>query len=912
MRPRAEATAAQASLTSSSPSPSPSPSPSSPPMPSRPLSPPQRSRAPSQAHARRPQAADADGPRAPGRRGGDAGPAEAPKPRTSLAGGLLGAAMRTLVSPVVNVVLDVSHFYSQRIYRFMLGRRNPRKHFQYLMEIANCYEQWAAAGYMLDRCEGADRWKNEDNSSHYDHDLIRDRLDMLRSIRKSGDTSTIMFTLRTSLTRNLGDMGNSRLYGHSHVGTKALIEDYIDEVTKQLNFICDIEIPDVSIPSKIEFFTNIQRSFGRTALLLSGGGTFGLVHIGVCKSLFEVGLLPKIITGSSGGAIVASVICTRTDDELPLLMDPRIINLDVFERPSEQGNPFLKIARLLKHVSIIEAEPAFQLDFDQLRAGVFFDVQVFTDAMRQNLGDMTFQEAYNRTRRILNITVSSSTNYEMPRLLNYLTAPNVRISELFGVNHFLVSQVNPHIIPFMSSQNRAPSVVTEALVELGFFPSLFSRVKSIVCQKYWGDITIVPYLPWSKYPLILANPTTDMVTDYIIDGEHATWPKIAIIRNHCSIEQCINQNILNLRKKLFEGISSAPTASAGVEPASASGLAEPRAAFIPRTLLLARKMSSFLAQLRTIAPRVKRTANRLEILVMEPTLGDWIIAGGLCLFGAFVSYYTTSSQALFWLSTLMFVAMAYTLIDDKYVMTIDKAKGEVSVTKSKLGRIKWQRVSSTQDLVNCEVVGETHRGLTSFRIELEFMSDFGFYRMPASESTVVGDVNKAKFDELAKTIVDFMKLKPAPEWMKEGSLAAKLPPRKKSGRGSKTGMLLPLTNYGVRCMSMGFLVGQDAPVVWRGLMILGMVQNMSFYCCPKCNHQEHIFGKDGVAQTAKAMNVDVLADVPLHSDVVSTSDTGKPITITQPRSIHAQTYMLMARRVLDKLAAAPLSKTTED
>ena len=59
--------------------------------------------------------------------------------------------------------------------------------------------------------------------------------------------------------------------------------------------------------------------------------------------------------------------------------------------------------------------------------GVLFDVQVFTDAMRQNIGDVTFLEAFNRTRRILNITVSSSTNFEMPRLLNYLTAPNVLI-----------------------------------------------------------------------------------------------------------------------------------------------------------------------------------------------------------------------------------------------------------------------------------------------------------------------------------------------------------------------------------------------------------------------------------------------------------------------------------------------------
>jgi TAG lipase/steryl ester hydrolase/phospholipase A2/LPA acyltransferase len=48
--------------------------------------------------------------------------------------------------------------------------------------------------------------------------------------------------------------------------------------------------------------------------------------------------------------------------------------------------------------------------------------------MDELLGKMTFQEAYNRTRRVLNICVSSADVYELPRLLNYVTAPNVIIS----------------------------------------------------------------------------------------------------------------------------------------------------------------------------------------------------------------------------------------------------------------------------------------------------------------------------------------------------------------------------------------------------------------------------------------------------------------------------------------------------
>lgn len=59
------------------------------------------------------------------------------------------------------------------------------------------------------------------------------------------------------------------------MGTKLLIEDYIDEVTKQLNFICDVNVPELNLKEKLQFFTDTQKSFGRTALLLSGGGAFG-------------------------------------------------------------------------------------------------------------------------------------------------------------------------------------------------------------------------------------------------------------------------------------------------------------------------------------------------------------------------------------------------------------------------------------------------------------------------------------------------------------------------------------------------------------------------------------------------------------------------------------------------------------
>ncbi|KAJ3160109.1 hypothetical protein HDU88_008347 [Geranomyces variabilis] len=186
------------------------------------------------------------------------------------------------------------------------------------------------------------------------------------------------------------------------------------------------------------------------------------------------------------------------------------------------------------------------------------------------------------------------------------------------------------------------------------------------------------------------------------------------------------------------------------------------------------------------------------------------------------------------------------------------------------------------------------------------------------------------------------------------------------------GLLKPLVNYGVKAMSMGFLVPEGDAVVWRGLMvmkaleqllrevdwagldvlvidmppgtgdtqltitqqvpvdgaiivstpqdisladakkgaamfgkvdvpILGMVQNMSFHICDSCGHVSHTFGKGGVTRTASEMGLEVLADVPLHSDVCETSDRGAPIVLSRPESVHAKVYREMGRRVWEKL-----------
>ncbi|KAG0002669.1 hypothetical protein BGZ80_009364 [Entomortierella chlamydospora] len=514
----------------------------------------------------------------------------------------------TVTSTVSSVAYAVGKHWSKKIYESLLRSRDPKAYYTHLLEAATNYEQWSEAAVVLDRLQGKDKWKNDPKSPHYDYEMLQERLSQLATARASGDLGQMIFLLRTSLSRNIGNVGQRKLYAETIIGTKRLIEDYNSEVIRQLNIICDTESDDFSMAAKLEFFTHTRQAFGRTALLLSGGATMGLMHIGVIKTLHENNLLPRIISGSSCGSIIAAILCTRTDDEIPSMLQFDRFNFNVFHTLEETGD---YLARLIHF----------------LRNGALFDAQVLKAALKENIGDITFQEAYNRTRRILNITVSTSATFEMPRLLNYLTAPNVliwsavatscaapfiynsapliakdrngeevqwnpsryhwidgsvendlpmnKLSELFNVNHFIVCQVNPYIVPFLQNaiaRSPANRVLDWVLFQmrselqhrmnqlsiLGVMPELIHKVQSIMSQQYYGDITIVPSISAEDYLNIVSNPNVDFLEHATLKGERATWPKISIIKNHCSIEHCLDDILYRLRLRRFQAISRMP------------------------------------------------------------------------------------------------------------------------------------------------------------------------------------------------------------------------------------------------------------------------------------------------------------------------------------------------------------------
>ena len=229
---------------------------------------------------------------------------------------------------------------------------------------------WRELNRQLDELEGNDKWKSREASREYDYKLINARLQNLRAVSESEGISSMMFLLRAGLIRNLGGIGKSCLYHqHCHIGTKELIESYIDEVVSQIDRIAWSEEEEITTIMKIDYFSDVLQSFGRTALIFHGGASFGLCHLGVAKALHEAKMLPKVICGSYIGALMAGLICSKSPEEIEELFNEAKVDLSCFDN---QGSFKRKILRLLTH-------------------GRLFDIKVIEDCAKQNIGDITFK-----------------------------------------------------------------------------------------------------------------------------------------------------------------------------------------------------------------------------------------------------------------------------------------------------------------------------------------------------------------------------------------------------------------------------------------------------------------------------------------------------------------------------------------
>lgn len=475
---------------------------------------------------------------------------------------------------------------------------------QKLLNSVTSYEEYSAAAAKLDELLGLKPWKEDPKSDIYDWELVKLRTQELRTAREQADLDRLLFLVRTGFERNLGNMGDSRLYQVSHVGTKKVIEEYIVECERALQTLLE----DGPSEQVLDTLVATRKAYGRTALVLSGGSVLGIMHTGVMHQLLHQRLLPRIISGSSAGSIFASILCVHFDYEIDGLFDKLIEEtFDIFEETGNEESFFVRLARFLKH-------------------GTILDNKYLATTMQGLLGNLTFQEAYNRTRKILNVTVSPASTFESARLLNYLTAPNVliwsavcascsvpfifssytllakdsitgehvpwsasplkyidgsvdndlpltRLSELFNVDHFIACQVNPHVAPLLHGSrlisglstanlswlwHETQTVVNEEFShyllvasELGILKNLSSKLRSLLTQRYTGDITIVPHVKPCELTLLFKNPTTAIFRDAFARGARATWPQLGLIRNHCAVELALDKAIHKLRGRLI-------------------------------------------------------------------------------------------------------------------------------------------------------------------------------------------------------------------------------------------------------------------------------------------------------------------------------------------------------------------------
>ncbi len=85
--------------------------------------------------------------------------------------------------------------------------------------------------------------------------------------------------------------------------------------------------------------------------------------------------------------------------------------------------------------------------------------------------------------------------------------------------------------------------------------------------------------------------------------------------------------------------------------------------------------------------------------------------------------------------------------------------------------------------------------------------------------------------------------------------------------------------------------------------VLGIVENMSVFCCPNCGHRSAIFGEGGAKAEAARLGVEFLGALPLEPAIRELSDAGQPVVQARPDSAEAQLYAAIAARVWAKCQA---------
>ena len=159
-------------------------------------------------------------------------------------------------------------------------------------------------------------WKENTHSNHYDYEYVIKLKDEFRRARESDNHLLMIHLVRTHAVRGIAGINHPQLYKTCYLSTKNAIQEFYKEFILSLEYIAALPPSKIPHVKKLEFFAETRHAFGRTALLLSGGAGLGFYHFGVLKILYEERLMPRIITGSSVGSIMASAIGVKPMDEI--------------------------------------------------------------------------------------------------------------------------------------------------------------------------------------------------------------------------------------------------------------------------------------------------------------------------------------------------------------------------------------------------------------------------------------------------------------------------------------------------------------------------------------------------------------------------------------------------------------------
>jgi TAG lipase/steryl ester hydrolase/phospholipase A2/LPA acyltransferase len=139
-----------------------------------------------------------------------------------------------------------------------------------------------------------------------------------------------------------------------------------------------------------------------------------------------------------------------------------------------------------------------------------------------------------------------------------------RLAELFNVNQFIVSQVNPHMLLLLDSSN-SPTIWSKLkylirtelrhrvlqLAHLGLLPRAFGFLISAFAQPFEGDITILPRVRWRDLTMLFSNPTPAYLRRFCNHGYRSAFHVCEMIRDRTAIERALEEAILRLNKQLL-------------------------------------------------------------------------------------------------------------------------------------------------------------------------------------------------------------------------------------------------------------------------------------------------------------------------------------------------------------------------